>query len=287
MYKEFLVTGSSGFIGSNFLSLLEKNKNSFWSIDQKKNPYKKIKNFSKIDLNDSKKVKNFFKNKNFNFIVHFVAMSGIIDCDKNPEKAIYDNLISTLNILKNEKKFKKIILISSYSTLDEDSFSVYSGCKKIIEQIHNTYLAKNKIITVRLPNIYGKYSLHKSSLIGEICKSIIKKKTFFIHGTGNQRRNYVFVDDLCRIISTICFKKNLNKKKLINIGNKKNYSINQILKIFEKINKRKVKIKKISHPLDVKFTKTKKIIKKPDFFIRDKSFEQNIKETLNWYKKLK
>ena len=42
--------------------------------------------------------------------------------------------------------------------------------------------------------------------------------------------------------------------------------------------------KKISHPLDVKFTETKKIIKKPDFFIKDKSFEQNIKETLNWYK---
>ena len=59
------------------------------------------------------------------------------------------------------------------------------------------------------------------------------------------------------------------------------------MKIFEKIIKRKVKIKKISHPLDIKFTKTKKIVKKPDFFIKDKNFEQNIKDTLNWYKKLK
>ena len=93
MYKDFLITGSSGFIGSNFLSLLEKTKKSYWSLDRLKNPYKKIKNFSKIDLNDKKKVNNFFKNKKFKYVIHFVALSGIIDCDKNPEKAIYDNLI--------------------------------------------------------------------------------------------------------------------------------------------------------------------------------------------------
>ncbi len=285
MYKDFLITGSSGFIGSNFLSLLEKTKKSYWSLDRLKNPYKKIKNFSKIDLNDKKKVNNFFKNKKFKYVIHFVALSGIIDCDKNPEKAIYDNLISILNILKNEKNFKKIVLISSYATLDEDSFSIYSGCKKIIEQFSNAYLAKDKIITIRIPNIYGKYSHHKSSVIHQICKSIIQRKTFLIHGNGKQKRNYIFVDDLCKIIKDICLKKISKNKKIINIGNKNNYSINQLIKIFEKNIDEKISTQNIKHPLDEKFTKTKSIIKKPDYFIKDKNFEENIKKTLSWYYK--
>ena len=122
MHKNFLILGSSGFIGSNFVSLLDKNKNTYWAIDRKKSSYKKIKNFSKLDLNNYNKLRNFFKNKKFNYVVNFVALSGIINCDINPEKAIYDNIITTLNILKNEKKFKKIILVSSDSTLDEESF---------------------------------------------------------------------------------------------------------------------------------------------------------------------
>lgn len=286
MYKKFLITGSSGFIGTNFLSLLEKNNESYYAIDRKKSSYKKIKNFSKINLNDNKKLKKFFDNKKFDYVVNFVAMSGIIDCDVNPEKAIYDNLVSTINILKNEKNFKKIILISSYSTLDEESFSIYSGCKKIIEQFSNASLAKDKIITIRLSNIYGRYSLHKSSVVAQICKSVINNNIFKIHGSGRQERNYVFVDDICKIIKNICYKKSPKKNKLINIGNKQNYSINQLIKIFQKIHKKKISVKNVNHPLSEKFTKTKKITNHIDYLVKDKSFENNIKDTLKWYKNL-
>lgn len=284
MHKKFLITGSSGFIGSNFISMLDSDKENYWAIDHKKSFYKNIKNFSQIDLNNNKKLNDFFNNKKFDYVVNFVALSGIIDCDINPEKAIHDNLITTLNILKNEKNFKKIILISSYSTLDEESFSIYSGCKKIIEQFPNASLAKNKIITIRIPNIYGKFSLHKKSLIAQICKSVIKNKIFNIHGTGKQERNYVYVNDLCKIIKNICLKKSPKKNKLINIGNKKNYSINKIIKFFEKIKKKKILTKNIKHPLDAKFTKTKSIVKNLDYLTKDKSFQKNLRETLDWYK---
>ena len=90
---------------------------------------------------------------------------------------------------------------------------------------------------------------------------------------------------MCKIIKEICFKKFSKNKKVINIGNKKNYSINQLIKIFEKINNQKVSTRNVNHPLDEKFTKTKTIIKNPDYFISDKSFEENIKKTLNWYYK--
>lgn len=282
MYKEFLITGSSGFIGTNFINQLKKNQKKFFSVDIIKNRYLNSENFLKLDLTNATKVNKFFKKKKFDYVIHFVAFPGIMDCDLNPEKALYDNLITTLNILKNEKKFKKIVLISSYATLDEASFSFYAGCKKIIEQFSNTVMGKNKVVILRLPNIYGKFSEHKKSVVHQICKSIVFKKKFLLHGSGKQQRNYIYVDDLCDIILKVCYLK--NKKKIINIGNKKNYSILKIMSIFKNILNQEVLHRNINHPLDNKFTKTKKIVNKPDYLIKDKSFKKNLEKTLIWYK---
>ena len=281
MNKKFLITGSSGFIGTNFISYLSKKKIKYMSVDINKNSYNRSENFFKFDLTNEKIVNKFFKNKKFEYIVHFVAFPGIMDCDLNPEKALQDNLITTLNILKNNQKFKKLILISSYATLDDASFSFYAGCKKIIEQFSNTVLGKNKIITIRLPNIYGEFSLHKKSVVHQICKSIVFGKKFYLHGNGKQKRNYIYVQDLCKIILKICFSK--TNKKIINIGNKKNYSILEIMNIYNEIMDRKLSFKMVKHPLDKKFTKTKKIVNKPDYLIKDKNFKIKLKKTLLWY----
>ena len=51
-----LITGSSGFIGSNLVQNLTKRNKVFYTIDKVKNPYLKINNFFKINLCDEKKL---------------------------------------------------------------------------------------------------------------------------------------------------------------------------------------------------------------------------------------
>ena len=58
-----LVTGSSGFIGSNLIQYLKKKKKSFYGIDLKQNKYLKFKNFAKVDISSLRSVHNFFKKK--------------------------------------------------------------------------------------------------------------------------------------------------------------------------------------------------------------------------------
>ena len=58
-----LITGSSGFIGSNLVKNLQKKKKLFYSIDKINNPYFKIKNFSKLDLCNDKELEKVFKKK--------------------------------------------------------------------------------------------------------------------------------------------------------------------------------------------------------------------------------
>ena len=53
-FKKFnmtiLVTGTSGFIGSNLVRYLQKKNLKFYGVDKISNPYFKFKNFYKINL---------------------------------------------------------------------------------------------------------------------------------------------------------------------------------------------------------------------------------------------
>ena len=74
--KEILITGGAGYIGQNLVNYFLLKGFKIFVIDNlstskpiKKNIRKKI-NFYKIDLTDEKKVKHFFKDRNFNLIIH-------------------------------------------------------------------------------------------------------------------------------------------------------------------------------------------------------------------------
>ena len=61
------------------------------------------------------------------------------------------------------------------------------------------------------------FSLHKKSVVHQICKSIVFDKKFYLHGNGKQKRNYIYVQILCKIILKICFLKQIKKLLILEI----------------------------------------------------------------------
>ena len=47
-----------------------------------------------------------FSQHSFDYVINFAALSGIIDCDENPDLTIKDNILSIRNILKYSKAKK-------------------------------------------------------------------------------------------------------------------------------------------------------------------------------------
>ena len=119
---KILITGGSGFVGSNLAIYLKKKlKNaSVYSLDnltrkgssinRDRLKKSKIKNF-KINIENSKKINSLPK---FNMIIDCCAEPAIEASRKDPDRVFNTNLIGTFNILKKcVKDNSNIIFLSS------------------------------------------------------------------------------------------------------------------------------------------------------------------------------
>ena len=104
--KKILITGGAGYIGQNLISFFLKDNYNIYVIDNLSTSkpinhnIKKCINFYKIDLTKEKMVKNFFKEKNFDLIIHLAAISGIREFNKNSSKNFNNNVLATKNLIR-------------------------------------------------------------------------------------------------------------------------------------------------------------------------------------------
>ncbi len=272
--KTFLVTGGTGFIGSNICKLLLKKNynvkifdNNFrGSLNKIENIKKKIK-FIKGDIRNQNSLNKAMKNTNA--VIHLayingtkyfytkpiltldIAMKGIINvidlCIKNKIKELY--LASSSEVYQTPEK---IPTDESEPLKIPNVFNPrYSyGGGKILTELMGVHYGKKyfkKLIIFRPHNVYGpdEGSEHVIPDFKRKFKLLEKKnKRFEIQGSGNEIRSFIYIEDFLDAFNLILDRgKHLN---IYNIGTSEGIRIRDLAFKMGKIYNRKISIKKTS-----------------------------------------
>ena len=323
MIKNILVTGGAGYIGSHIIEILiKKNKNVF-IIDNLTTGYKKLINkkakFFKLDILNTKKLKEIIEKNNIDSIIHLAANLIIGEGERQPKKYYKNNVKGTQSVLNSIKKTKvKNLLFSSTAAVYKDGMyrvtensivkpkSVYGKSKLRAENLIKSKCKKLGINygILRYFNIVGaspsgKYGLINISdhLFKNFSTQVMKKKPILkIYGTdyntpdGSCIRDFIHVSDIAEIHEKVLNKvNNLNKSVILNCGYNQGISVLQVAKEFKNQSKEKGEIIKVrKRPGDLgkiiaSNTKLNNFIKwKPKF----KSLSNMVKSSILWEQKL-
>jgi len=252
-YKNVLVTGGCGFIGSNFINNLKKKYPNLFIITIDKLDYCSNSNNINYDkliignICDIQLITDILNDYNIDIIINFAAQTHIDNSFLNPLSFTNDNILGSHILIESVRlygKLKKFIHISTdevYGDVDIDHIGCkeidilnpttpYSATKAAAEHIIRSYYYSFKIpiIIIRCNNVYGNRQF-KEKLIPKFTDLLINNKKCTIHGEGKTRRNFIHVNDVSNAILIIMTKGELNN--IYNIGSRNEYSVIDIAKL--------------------------------------------------------
>ena len=252
MHK-ILLTGYSGFIGSEILNQLSKNNTIYITQrNKKKVNNKNIQNIKKI----------YFKNyDNLNYKLNKLKIDIVIHCathyiknhtSKDIKKLSDSNILFGNVILENLKamKVKKFIYFNTvwenYDSIKKNYFNLYAVYKSIFKKIISYYkknLTSVKFYNLSISDTFG--SIDKRKKIINILKLNYKKNKNKKILSKNLYLNLLNVEDIIEAVK-ILINKNYKSDEYI-LKNSKNFSLKEIVDRINKSSKKKIKVKWVSN----------------------------------------
>jgi dTDP-glucose 4,6-dehydratase len=312
-----LVTGGSGFIGSNFVHLmLEKHPEySVINLDAltyagNNDNHKNIASHPKYtfvhgDICDRELVKKLFEQYDFSSVVHFAAESHVDRSITGPEQFVLTNVLGTqvlLQAAKNhwnnnttDKRFVHVSTDEVYGSLGPQGYfteqtplapnSPYSASKAGSDLLVRSYFETFGFpaMITRCSNNYGAFQFPEK-LIPLMITNALRDKPLPVYGDGKNIRDWLFVKDHCSAIATVLHKG--TPGKVYNIGgNNEWHNIDIVKHILAELGKPESLITYVKDRLghDRRYAIDASYIKKELGWSPSVTFEQGIKQTIQWY----
>ena len=248
--RKILVTGGSGFIGSNFI-ISQINNNIILNFDKltyAANPASLSScadssnyHFINGDITDYKKLINTINDFKPDSIVNFAAESHVDRSIDGPKEFINTNIIGTYELLQaslkyyeslgQEKKRKfRLLHVSTdevYGSLGKDGYfkettpydpsSPYSASKASSDHLVKAWFHTFElpILITNCSNNYGPFQFPEK-LIPLMIIKCLKEESLPIYGDGKNIRDWLYVNDHCNAIYTVLDKGDIGET--YNIG---------------------------------------------------------------------
>ena len=311
----FLVTGGAGFIGSHIAEYLLNNKakkvgvldNLATGFLENIKPFLSLPNFEFIEGDITNPTDCEKACMGIDYVSHQAALGSVPRSIENPLATHQANATGFINILIAAKnnKVKRIVYASSssvYGDLNESPkvesrigkpLSPYAVSKKVNEQyaaiFSSTY--NMEIIGLRYFNIFGPRQNPNGAYAAAIplfIESLMKNEPVYINGSGEQSRDFTFIDNAVQANIKALLNENKNALgKVFNIACGQSVSVNKMFEFIAgvidpkaKANHREERFGDVKNSL-ADITEAKNNLG----YMPEILFEEGLKRTINWFRK--
>jgi len=271
--KKIVITGVNGIIGSE-LSRRFIDKNYYViGIDQKEPQRENDEKFKylKLDITDKNKVKQFFSNLSFDYLIHCAALVHKNSPDLSFDNFMKINFEGTKNIFdsviesRNNFRLKRALFFSTIEVYggeerdeaifenDEPRPISFYGRSKLAAERYLLNLNKEyrlPIVILRLAPVYSK------SFLRNVKRRVLVAKDMFFYrvGSGKQKISLCSRANVIEVVES-CVNSEVPFGEVFNIADDKVYSFNDLLRYFHKLcgNKLIVKVPKWLLFLGIRF----------------------------------
>lgn len=240
--SSFLVTGSTGLIGSAIIDLLmmankKGCRNHIYALGRSKEKmikrfvaYVNEETFHMIEQNVCEPIN---ENIHFDYIIHGASNADPVSYAKYPAETMLTNMQGTYNILEYGRKYPKcrILVMSTFEVYGKSSKDVYSEedvgivdfndlrtcypeSKRTVELLSHCYYDEYGVnVTVaRLSSIYGPTMAENDSKAhAQFLRKALSGEDIVLKSKGEQKRTYTYVLDAVSAILIILFRGESNE----------------------------------------------------------------------------
>jgi len=326
-----LVTGGAGFIGSALIRyILNETQNEVVNLDKltyagNLDSLNEVSSseryfFVQGDICKKEEVKKVFSEHKPDLLIHLAAESHVDRSIDGPAVFIETNIMGTYNLLEVSRAYyenlaleKKSLFRFHHVSTDEvygdlhgtDDFfkettpyspsSPYSASKAssdhLVRAWHRTF--KLPVVVTNCSNNYGPYQFPEK-LIPLVILNAIEGKKLPVYGTGNQIRDWLYVDDHARALYLVLMKgKNGETYNIGGFNEKKNIEVvKTICSLLDELMPNPFGLKKYEELItfvqdrpghDQRYAIDASKIQKELGWFPNENFESGLKKTVKWY----
>ena len=258
--RKIFITGAAGFIGSQLAYYFWKKGDQVTLLDNFSYGSEDNLVFSnhdfrneiiRGDIRDRELINQIFEKHQFDYVYHIAAITPLPDCQMNPSEASDVNVTGTVTILEASRIYgvKKVVFASTSAVYENNTdfpsietnvmppSLIYPSTKYTAEQFCRSYVDvyNMNVPCLRFANVYGPHLdclRTQPPVVGYMIRELFYDRHPVLHGTGEQRRDFVYVEDLIRLCELVLQDKGFN---IVNVSTGTKLSINELMKIVTKL----------------------------------------------------
>lgn len=250
--SKILITGGTGFVGTNLLPLLNAEGHEVVLVDNLSQSvyvpeFHDSAKFYLADITDSNTLDKIFTTEKPDVVFHFGGLVSIYDCHNEPVHAAEQNIIGSINVFNSALNsgcdrvifsetsavYENVELpADGYKEGSSDPTTFYAASKAAVALIADSYARTRglKYTALRYFNIAGPIQDYKRTvppLFAGFALRLLGGNNPIVFGDGTRRRDFIHVDDVNKF-HLQCLTDDRTVNETFNLGMASSHSLYEI-----------------------------------------------------------